>query len=124
MWIPHGAQRGLVGRRDIVGGQIDVAPTVAELLGWEAPLPAATGRSLLREGPGFVALPDGGAITGERMFVADGREIPETGACYGYPRGAARPRADCEAIAEAAAAELALSRDVLDHDLARDVGAR
>ncbi len=124
MWIPDGKAHGLVGRRDIVGGQIDVAPTVAELLGWDAPLPAATGRSLLRTGPGFVALPDGGAITGDRMFVADGREIPKTGACFGYPVGAARPRADCEAAAEAAALELDLSRDVLDHDLARDVGAR
>jgi phosphoglycerol transferase MdoB-like AlkP superfamily enzyme len=121
LWVPDGVALGLSGHRSIVGGQIDLAPTLAELLGWEAPLPTASGRSLLREGPGFAAMANGSAVGGDRMFSARGREIPAGGGCFEYPRGGARPRAECDALAQHAAAQLRDARLVLDYDLAAGV---
>lgn len=124
VWVPGGAARGLVGPRDRPGGQIDIGPTIVDLLGMPDALPAAVGRSLLDEGPGFVALPGGSAVTDDRMFVAQGRDIGRDGACFHAVTGAARPRSECAEIAERASAELSISRLVLDHDLQREIGAR
>lgn len=117
MWIPGGEAAGLVGVRDRVGGQIDIAPTILDLLGRPDALPAAVGRSLLSDGPGFAALPDGGAVGQTRMFVADGRDIPREGGCFHATTGTSHPRSECAELQRRAAEELRISREVLDHDL-------
>ncbi len=116
-WIP-GAP--LVGRDDRPGGPIDLAPTVLEILG-VAPSPSFVGRSLLREGPRLVALPDGSAIDDEHLWLARGRDGASGDGCVERSTGRGRELAECEALAAAAARELEVSRAVLDHDLFRSI---
>jgi len=108
------------GAMDVVGGQVDVAPTLLHTLGIARP-PAFVGRPLV---PGaalddFAAYPDGSAYTSDRMYVATGRGIPRTGGCFEFPTGGSRPLEDCAELAERAAVELEISRAVVDHDLHR-----
>jgi phosphoglycerol transferase MdoB-like AlkP superfamily enzyme len=123
-WVPGGAEAGLSGVRDRVGGQIDIGPTILDLLGRSDALPSAVGRSLLSEGPGFAALSDGSAIGQTHMFVAGGRDIPRVGACFDAVTGAAHPREACSELVLRAKEELVMSRRVLHHDLHREIGAR
>ena len=109
---------GLEGTIDRVGGQIDLGATALHLLGVPAP-PAFIGRPLVERGPGFAALAGGSAVSDDRMYVVSGRDIGREGACFDHPSGGSRPLADCRALAEQAARELAVSRRVLDHDLFR-----
>ncbi len=104
------------GRDDRVAGQIDLGPTVLDLLGVE-PAPSMIGRSLLRPQPPerTVVLPDGSAVRHDALWVARGRDDIAGGGCFDA-RGHARGRERCAALAEAAAAELWAARALLDHD--------
>ncbi|MEM6291188.1 MAG: sulfatase-like hydrolase/transferase [Myxococcota bacterium] len=113
LWVPGGA---LKGARDVVGGQIDLGVTALHVLGVEPPA-GAVGTPLLEGGPGFAALPNGGVVGPDRMLVRRGIDTPADGACIDVVDGRGRPRSDCDALAERAAAQLQLSRRVLDHDL-------
>jgi phosphoglycerol transferase MdoB-like AlkP superfamily enzyme len=105
---------------NVVGGHLDIAPTLLHALGLPRPR-AFVGRPLLPGGelPSFAAYPDGSAYAHDRMFVATGRGIPREGGCFEFPVGDSRPRHECAALAERAAEELAISRAVVDHDLHR-----
>jgi phosphoglycerol transferase MdoB-like AlkP superfamily enzyme len=116
LWAPGGP----TGRVDRVGGQIDLGATALHLLGVPPPQ-SFLGRPLVEPGRGFVALPDGSAVSGDRMFVARGRDIGRDGACFDHPRGGARPLRDCRDLADRAALELRVSRRILDHDLFREL---
>ncbi|MBX7082046.1 MAG: sulfatase-like hydrolase/transferase [Nannocystaceae bacterium] len=105
------------GRDDRVAGQLDLGPTVLDLLGVE-PAPSMIGRSLLRPAPPggrIVVLPDGSAVTPGALWVARGRDDIAGGGCFDA-RGYAQPREQCAALAEAAAQELWAARTLLDHD--------
>lgn len=117
MWLPD---RSRVGRDDRIGGQIDFAPTLLDATGVAVP-PSFVGRSLWRDGPRLVALPDGTAIADDRLWIARGRDFISGGGCFDRD-GRSRDRKDCEALAAAAADELWASRAVLDHDLYRALG--
>ncbi len=115
--------RAAWGELDVVGGQVDVAPTLLHTLGIPRPR-AFLGRALVPGGEdqGFAAYPDGTAYGRDRMFVASGRGIPREGGCFEFPDGDSRPLPECAALAERAAAELAISRAVVDYDLHRALG--
>lgn len=102
-------------------GQIDIGPTVLDLLGVPAPR-AFVGRSLAAPGERPVVLPDGSVVTVERLFVASGRDVPREGSCFDLPSGTTRPRADCDDLVAHAKAELDASRAVVEHDLHRHLG--
>ena len=117
LWLP-GAP--IAGRDEIPAGHIDLGPTVLDALGLDVPA-AFVGRSLLRRvGERVVVLPDGSAVTEDRMWIARGRDSISGGGCFDR-RGRARARADCDGLARQAADELWASRAVLDHDLYRSV---
>ena len=133
------------GTVEVVGGHVDLAPTLLHHLGVERP-ESFIGQPLV-PGPnaGFAAYPDGSAYgrgprldprlehdpdrerdpaAGSapaplRMFVASGRDIPREGGCFEFPAGASLPVAACSELAERAREELTISRTVLDHDLHR-----
>jgi phosphoglycerol transferase MdoB-like AlkP superfamily enzyme len=110
----------LAGEVPMVGGHVDVAPTLLALLGVEAPRsfigsPLAPGRE------GFAVCNDGTAAGGDRIFVASGRGVPAQGACFGFPTGGARPLEECRELAQRGREELASSRFVVIHDLAAEV---
>jgi len=116
--VPQSELRGEVG---VVGGQIDIGPTLLHLLGVERPA-SFVGHPLL---PGltrdFAAYPNGGAYAPDRVWVRRGRDIPRGGACFFYPSGKPRPKEDCKKIAARAREELGVSRAVADTDLQRSL---
>lgn len=120
VWTPEGE---LVVQDDSVAGQIDVGPTLLELLGVEVPT-SMFGRSLVSDRPRIVALADGSAVTDDRIFVARGPGIGREGGCFDFPSGRSRPLEDCAEIAQEGARELRASRAVLDHDLHRVLAER
>lgn len=102
-------------------GQIEIGPTVLDLLGVTAPA-GFVGRSVVAPGRSSpVVLPDGSAVSDDRLLVATGRDIGREGVCFDLPSGTTRPRADCDALAAHARDELSWSRAVLEHDLHRDL---
>ncbi len=115
VWVPGGEVRG---RRSMVGGQIDLGVTALHLLGVEPPA-GAVGTPLLGEGPGFVALPTGGAVGPERMLVRRGLDTPTEGACIDPLQPKDLDRRACDALEARALDQLELARRILDHDLHR-----
>jgi phosphoglycerol transferase MdoB-like AlkP superfamily enzyme len=110
----------LVGEVPVVGGHVDIAPTLLALLGIEAPRsflgsPLAPGRD------GFAVCNDGTAVSGSRIFVATGRGVPSEGACFGFPGGGPRPLGECGELARRGREELSASRFVVIHDLAPEI---
>lgn len=119
IWVPA---EGMRGRRSMVGGQIDLGVTALHLLGVDPPA-SAVGTPLVGDGPGFAALPTGGAVDGERMLVRRGGATPTKGACIDPSEPGGAPRAACDALEQRALEQLDLARRVLDHDLYRDAEA-
>ncbi len=95
-----GAQ--LAGERTEAAGQVDVAPTLAGLLGVRPADAFLMGRDLLAEPRGPVAFADGSALDDGRLWVAEGR-------CYGAAR--------CDDLAAWAAERLRVSRTIVERDL-------
>lgn len=106
-----------------VGGQVDIAPTLLSLLGLPRPgsfigAPLTSGRSV----PAVLA--GGSAVASDRLFVARGYGVPDSGLCFNFPAGGRRPLEECSALKVAAAEELLASQDVVEHDLAERLGAQ
>jgi len=113
--LPSGRNAGA--RHDPVG-QVDVAPTIADLLGLPPGQTFFHGRSLVSGPARPVVLPDGSAVSQELVLLArEGR--------WGAPRcvdaasGAPVAHERCDALADHAARELAISRAEVDQDLFR-----
>ncbi len=118
--LPGGAGAGAL---SATAGQIDVAPTVAALLGIESEN-VFLGRNLLAGGEGFVTFPNGSAASDDRLYLtADGGHGKP--GCYELPSGEQVPGSECEGISTRAARELGLSWSMVESDLvARVAGAR
>ncbi|HEY0839207.1 MAG TPA: LTA synthase family protein [Vulgatibacter sp.] len=107
------------GAREVFGGQVDLAPTLAGLLGLGREGKVFLGRNLLGP-PGdipMVAFADGSALGPQRLFVAGAQP-----ACHG-PAGR-EPATACAALAQAAAADLAVSISILEGDLSASLFGR
>lgn len=107
---------GPTGVRPVVGGQIDVGPTVASLMGVR--MPAAFGRDLLNATEGWAAFRTGSAVTDHVYWHAETQTgwDTRTGARHGGPGAAA--------LGARAARELRYSDAMLTHDLLRGWKAR
>ena len=114
VWLPGDA---LAREVPAVGGQVDIAPTLLHLLGLPRP-GSFLGGALIPGREAVVALPDGSAVSADTMFVAQGPDIPEGGACFVFPTGAPLGRQACDSLAEQARQQIEASQLVLDHDLA------
>ena len=119
IWMPGGTLRG---ESELVGGQIDLGVTALHLLGVDPPA-STVGTPLVGAGPGFAALPGGGAVDGERILVRRNVTDP-AGRCFAYPAGTPLPRTECDDLDTRAATQLDIARTVLDHDLYKDAEAR
>ncbi len=115
--VPHAALSGEVG---VVGGQVDIAPTLLALLGIPAP-PCFVGHALDPAVPSIAVLNNGSVVGDGHVFVSEGVLIPAAGACFAWPGGDARPAAQCEALEREGREELAVSRFVVLHDLATKI---
>jgi arylsulfatase A-like enzyme len=113
----------LVGEVPVVGGHVDIAPTLLALLGLDAPA-SFLGSPLAPGHDGFAVCNDGTTASASRIFVATGRDVPSEGACFGFPEGGAQPLAECGELARRGREELSASRFVVIHDLASEFAGR
>jgi hypothetical protein len=90
------------------GGQIDIGPTIAFLLGLHQPA-VFLGRPLLPGAAGFAARIDGSALSNDRLFVANGVGVPADGACVSFPARTALALGECESLKEAAFDQIEVS---------------
>jgi len=110
----------LHGEVRVVGGHVDIAPTLLYLLGVERPR-SFLGSALVPGRGGVTALPGGNTVADGRILVSFGARVPDGGGCYAYPSGAPLPRSACAADEAAAAEQLDVAALVIEHDLFREV---
>lgn len=104
------------GPRDVLGGQIDLAPMLLGLLGLPREGTVFLGRDLLgpqAEQP-MVAFVDGSVLGRARLYKA--------GVCHG--EGGREPAEACASLREAASRELAISAGILEKDLSAKLARR
>jgi lipoteichoic acid synthase len=107
------------GPRHEPAGLIDVAPTILDLLGLAPEGVFFHGRSLVAGAPAPVILPDGSAVSEELVYLGgEGRWGPPR-TCVDAATGAPVAASRCDALAEHAARELAISRAEVNGDLFR-----
>jgi phosphoglycerol transferase MdoB-like AlkP superfamily enzyme len=108
------------GEIPVVGGHVDIAPTLLYLLG--LPRPHCFVGTALVPGRAEVAVARGNSAVGHGlMFVGQGDRIPDEGGCFSFPEGDPRPLAECKAIDASADEERKASYLVVEHDLAPEV---
>jgi lipoteichoic acid synthase len=115
--VPQGK---LAGEVRLVGGHVDIAPTLLALLGIPAP-PCFVGHAFDPSVPSIAVLNNGSAVGGGHVFVSEGPRIPSGGACFTWPDGERRPDAECVALEREGQEELDASRFIVLHDLAAKI---
>jgi len=96
-----------------IGGQVDIAPTVLDLVGIESPA-SFVGRSLLDGAPGRAARVDGSVA--EPELLLEGRD--EAAKCWRTPLGPMIHVSRCSELRVRGDRESTLSERATDHDLA------
>jgi phosphoglycerol transferase MdoB-like AlkP superfamily enzyme len=110
----------LAGEFPLIGGHVDIAPTLLALLGLPSP-PCFVGQALDPANDSIAVLNDGSVVGEGLVFVAEGPLIPSGGACFAWPGGAPRRLEECRDLARRGKEELAASRFVVMHDRAREI---
>ncbi|MGE5237140.1 MAG: LTA synthase family protein [Acidobacteriota bacterium] len=117
--LPHDAISAEI---PVVGGHVDIAPTLLFLLG--LPRPGNFLGSVLYPGRDAVAaMWDGSVVAPDRLFLTQGPRIPPEGACFAYPVPSPLPRDACRRAVARGAEELRVSQEVLEHDLVPDIAS-
>lgn len=115
--LPGGVAAGV---RQEAAGQLDIAPTVAGLLGLDVSTAPFFGRDLLSSAPAFVGLPNGSALDDELLHLtADGGH--GKAGCFDRASGAQVPGERCAALAERVATELDIAWGIVQLDLVAKV---
>lgn len=114
--LPHGEHAGV---QTQIASQVEIAPTILDLLGLESPQTYLMGQSMLDPNrQEVVALSTGSAADSHYLFLVD---RPAEFSCYslvtGHPVGAS----ECGPLRERAAAQLETSRTIVAHDLLTDL---
>ena len=103
------------------GGQIDLAPTLAALLGVATPDAAFLGRDLFDEGPRVVAFASGAAVDDERLYLSGDAGAGVEG-CYRLDGLARVGMGECRAMKAEAERELRVGWGLFDGDLITQAG--
>jgi lipoteichoic acid synthase len=115
--LPGGAHAGDF---DLTAGQIDIAPTLAALLGVETDTTYFMGRNLLTGEKGIVPFYNGSALNNELLFWSKDANVA-MGTCYDRATVAEVAIDRCVPLAEEAAEHLETSRLVTTRDLIPDL---
>ena len=127
VWLQHEARVPMLvrlpgarhaGPRDEPAGEVDLAPTIADLLAIDREETFFHGRSLVSGPARPVVFPDGSAVTGELVLVSGEGRWGAPG-CLASDTGSPVAPERCDALAEHAARELSVSRAEVNHDLFR-----
>jgi phosphoglycerol transferase MdoB-like AlkP superfamily enzyme len=105
------------GVNEKAAGQLDIAPTVLDLLGISTKPYHLMGLSLMTDTPKPVVFRSGSYTDGNVYFVSAGDGTPEHGTCYSMKTGAQTDIAACSAGARAAHDELVMSDRIVEYDL-------
>jgi phosphoglycerol transferase MdoB-like AlkP superfamily enzyme len=98
-------------------GQIDILPTVLDLLGINEPLPLFLGRIAAGERSEAIAFPDGSALDADHVYIpGDGAGEPE---CFTRVGPSPMALTACASLAEIADRERAFSAQIIQRDLFR-----
>jgi len=97
-------------------GQLDLGPTLLDLLGLEPRHRFQMGRSLFAEPARPVVFPNGSALDAELFFQGNDAALGRPG-CFDYVSGEAVDRARCDGLKAHAEAELQVARDLYECDL-------
>jgi phosphoglycerol transferase MdoB-like AlkP superfamily enzyme len=100
-----------------VAGQIDLAPTIAALLGFGPPKALWIGRDLFGGRPGALAFHDQSALDDRRLFVSAAAEEPSE-RCYDRTTSGPLPLADCDGLRALGRRDFESWDKVLQYDLA------
>jgi phosphoglycerol transferase MdoB-like AlkP superfamily enzyme len=109
--LPGGAHAG---EQTHAAGQVDIAPTLAGLLGVPTDNAFYMGRNLLGEPTGIVPFYTGSAISDDLLYWA---KEDSAGQCYDRATGGELPIERCTPLAEGAAKQLEASRLITTRDL-------
>jgi len=110
------------GQHSQVAGQVDIAPTLAGLLGISTADTYFMGRDLLACPEGMVAFYNGSALDERYLFLGDGGE-GGTGRCWDRQSGEPRDLSACQSLAAKAARSLHISRLIVERNLIPDLEA-
>jgi len=111
--LPGGTRSGLMPE---AAGQVDIAPTVAGLLGLPTDDAYLMGRDLLATGKGIVPFYRGSAASDTHLYLSPD-DAGEGGACYDLSTGESVPVNSCEPLATQAAEQLEISRLLVERNL-------
>jgi phosphoglycerol transferase MdoB-like AlkP superfamily enzyme len=115
--LPGGANAG---ERRQPAGQVDIAPTLAGLLGIPTNTVHFMGRDLMARQDGVIAFYTGSAMSAEHLFWY--REDDPRGRCYDRTTGQGVAPADCTATAREAAKDLEIGRLIIERNLIPRLG--
>jgi hypothetical protein len=104
-----------------VGGQLDLAPTIAALAGLDVSDALFLGRDLFDPRPRIVAFPSGAALDDARLFLSADAGAGVEG-CYRMPGIEKEPRAACAALSEEGERELRVGWGLLATDQVAKAG--
>lgn len=115
--LPDG---GLTGERPQIAGQVDIAPTLAGLLGIHLDDAYFMGRDLLSKEQGVIAYYNGNALDGKHLFLHKEGD-PESGKCFAETTGARVELSACDSLAEQARRQLEISRLIVERNLMNEL---
>lgn len=114
--IPAGLERGQTVQAS--GGQIDLAPTILDLLGMTPTY--MLGRSLLDDEPNLTVFRNGSFRYDDLYFVPDLTKPVGSGTCYSVETGDDLPFQACEPYIDEATEQLRLSDAIIEKDALSD----
>ncbi len=118
--LPGGAHAG---ERTEAAGEVDIAPTVAALVGVPTDSVYFMGRNLLEQPRGTVAFYDGSAADDLHIFLApDSNSV--AGYCYDRATGQGVDPVLCETLAAKSGRELDISRKIVERNLLKQLLGR
>jgi phosphoglycerol transferase MdoB-like AlkP superfamily enzyme len=117
--LPDGLLAGDVA---VVGGQVDIAPSLLLLLGIESPA-SFLGSPLLPGRTAITSLLFNGATDGTLAYVPPVADLWKEPMCFLLVSGQPRPVEECSALRQAAERQSRIASIVLEYDLAADLTA-
>lgn len=114
--LPHGEHAGV---QKQIASEVDIAPTILDLLGVQPKNAFLMGTSMLdpkREK--VVSLYTGSAADSEHLYVID---APTERSCISVKTGRPVGPSECDALRETAEKQLDVSRTIVEHDLIGDL---
>lgn len=114
--IPAGLERGQTVQAS--GGQIDLAPTILDLLGMTPTY--MLGRSLLDDEPNLTVFRNGSFRYDDLYFVPDLTKPVGSGTCYSVETGDDLPFQSCEPYIDETTEQLRLSDAIIEKDALSD----